>query len=144
MWLTVLPPAPPTPITRIVRSPEWRTGWRYLGNRTTATRATSTTSSPAAIRYGQYWVSQSMRSPSLQGTSRQGHGLRIVVGCRPVRGRTNHAATLFDQAALLVQELQEVVRRELDILVPPFGRPVVAGDDPGAVHSPEVAKDERI
>src|SRR4051812_45627607 len=33
---------------------------------------------------------------------------------------------------------------ELDLLVTPFGRAVVAGDDPGAVDAAEVAVDERV
>jgi len=35
------------------------------------------------------------------------------------------------------------VRGELDLLVPPLGRPVDAGDQAGAVQAPEVAVDER-
>jgi hypothetical protein len=36
------------------------------------------------------------------------------------------------------------VRRELDLLVPPLGGPVVAGDQAHAVQPPEVAVDERV
>jgi hypothetical protein len=36
------------------------------------------------------------------------------------------------------------VRGELDLLVPPLGRAVVAGDQPGAVQAAQVAVDERV
>ena len=34
--------------------------------------------------------------------------------------------------------------RQLDLLVAPFGRPVVTGDDPGPMHAAEVAVDEGV
>src|SRR4051794_16053112 len=43
-----------------------------------------------------------------------------------------------------VQQLQQVVGDQLDLLVPPLGRPVVAGDDPHPVHPAEVAVHERV
>src|SRR4051794_40213829 len=43
-----------------------------------------------------------------------------------------------------VQQLQQVVGGQLDLLVPPLGRPVVAGDDAHPVHAAEVAVDERV
>src|SRR5262249_33547400 len=43
-----------------------------------------------------------------------------------------------------VQQLKELVRGELDLLVPPLGRAVVAGDDPRAVDPAEVAVDEGV
>src|ERR1700712_603252 len=47
-------------------------------------------------------------------------------------------------AGYLVQVLKKVVSRELDILVPPFGRPVDARDEGRPVYPPEVSVDERI
>src|SRR5262249_43764651 len=44
----------------------------------------------------------------------------------------------------LVQVLQELVRRELDLLVPPLGGPVVARDDPRPVQPAVVAVHERV
>src|SRR3954463_13275435 len=46
--------------------------------------------------------------------------------------------------ASLVEVLQQLVRRAFDVLVPPLGRPVQAGDHPAAVEPPEVAVDERV
>ena len=43
-----------------------------------------------------------------------------------------------------VEVLQQVVRRQLDVLVPPLGRAVDAGDERRAVDAPEVADDERV
>ena len=41
-----------------------------------------------------------------------------------------------------VESLEEVVRREFDLLVTPLGGAVVARDDAHAVHAPEVAVHE--
>jgi hypothetical protein len=41
--------------------------------------------------------------------------------------------------ALRIQILEKLVRSELDLLVPPFGSAVVAGDQAHPVQSPEVA-----
>jgi hypothetical protein len=46
--------------------------------------------------------------------------------------------------ALLVEILEQVVSRKLDLLVTPLGGPEVAGDDPGPVHPAKVATDERV
>src|SRR5689334_11160006 len=43
-----------------------------------------------------------------------------------------------------VQALQQVVGGELDILVPPLGGPVLAGDDAHAVQTTQVAVDECV
>jgi hypothetical protein len=43
-----------------------------------------------------------------------------------------------------VQTLQQVVGGELDLLVPPLGGPVLAGDDAHAVQPAQVAVDERV
>src|ERR1700757_1772083 len=43
-----------------------------------------------------------------------------------------------------VQPLQQIVGGQLDLLVPPLGRPVQAGDDAHPVDAPEVAVDERV
>jgi hypothetical protein len=43
-----------------------------------------------------------------------------------------------------VQTLQQVVGGELDVLVPPLGSPVLAGDDSHAVQTTEVAIDKRV
>ena len=48
------------------------------------------------------------------------------------------------QAADPVEMLEQVVRGQLDLLVPPFRRPVDAGDQSGAVHPPEVAAHEGV
>ena len=42
----------------------------------------------------------------------------------------------------LVQELQEPVRGELDLLVPPLGGAIVTGDDSRAMDAAKVAVDE--
>ena len=42
------------------------------------------------------------------------------------------------QPRLLVEVLQQVVGRDLDVLVPPLGRPVHAGDQSGAVNSAKI------
>ena len=47
-------------------------------------------------------------------------------------------------SAFSVEALQQVVRGELDGLVPPLGRAVDAGDQARAVHTAEVAVDERV
>ena len=52
--------------------------------------------------------------------------------------------TSFLLGAHPVEALQEVVRGELDLLVPPLGRPVDARDQAGAVHPAEVAVDEGV
>ena len=44
----------------------------------------------------------------------------------------------------LVEQLQQVVGRELDVLVPPLAGPVDAGDQAGAVHAAQVAVHERV
>src|SRR6516162_3642168 len=41
-----------------------------------------------------------------------------------------------------VQPLQQVMGSQLDLLVPPLGRPVQAGDDAHPVDAPEVPVDE--
>jgi hypothetical protein len=44
----------------------------------------------------------------------------------------------------LVEQLQQLVRGELDVLVPPLGCPVVAGDEPHPMQATEVAVDKRV
>src|SRR5207249_6644980 len=44
----------------------------------------------------------------------------------------------------LVQSLQEVVGSQLDLLVPPLGRPVEAGDDAHPVDAPEIPVDKGV
>ena len=46
--------------------------------------------------------------------------------------------------APLVDRLEQVVRRELDLLVPPLGGTVVAGDDAAAMDATEVTEDEGV
>src|SRR5580658_8837001 len=52
--------------------------------------------------------------------------------------------TALGSGGELIQALQELVGGELDLLVPPLGRPVHAGDDAHAVDAPEVPVDERV
>ncbi len=47
-------------------------------------------------------------------------------------------------AARLVEQLQQLVSRELDLLVTPLGRPVLAGDQPASMEAAKVAVDERV
>ena len=49
-----------------------------------------------------------------------------------------------DQAALTVEHLEQLVRGELDLLVAPFGRTEVAGDDPGSMDPAQVPEHERV
>src|SRR6478672_5246685 len=60
---------------------------------------------------------------------------------RPLGDRRGPIATLRGQ---LVQPLQEDVGGQFDLLVPPLGGPVQAGDDAHPVDAPEVAVDERV
>src|SRR5262249_25907448 len=46
--------------------------------------------------------------------------------------------------SLVVQVLQELVRGELDLLMPPLGRPVVACDDAHAMDATEIPVDKRV
>ena len=62
----------------------------------------------------------------------------------PRAWRQGAAAGRERVALRVVQRLQEVVRRQLDLLVPPFGSTVVAGDDPHPVDPAEVAEHERV
>src|SRR4029079_12273293 len=55
-------------------------------------------------------------------------------GTSPVRRSGAHA----------VEVLQQLVGSQLDVLVPPLGRAVDAGDQPGPVHAPQVAVDEGV
>ena len=48
------------------------------------------------------------------------------------------------QSSLKVEQLQELVRCQLDLLVVPLGRPVVARDEPRTVDAPEVAEHECV
>jgi hypothetical protein len=43
-----------------------------------------------------------------------------------------------------IQELQQLVRRQLDLLVSPLGGAVVAGDQARAVQAAEVSVDEGV
>src|SRR6266516_6625645 len=43
-----------------------------------------------------------------------------------------------------VQALQQLVRRQLDLLVAPLGGAVVTGDEAHAMYPPEVSVDERV
>jgi hypothetical protein len=43
-----------------------------------------------------------------------------------------------------VEQLQQVVGGQLDLLMAPLGRPVMAGDQAGPMQATEVAVDERV
>src|SRR5262245_49850622 len=59
-------------------------------------------------------------------------------------GMWRNAARSRSTRGLRVQVLEKLVRGELDLLVPPLGGAVVAGDQPHAVQAPEVAVHERV
>src|SRR5688500_15004631 len=61
-------------------------------------------------------------------------------------GRDSVAAPLgpLTSARPLVEELEQVVRRQLDVLVPPLRGAVDAGDQAAAVHALEVAVHEGV
>ena len=48
------------------------------------------------------------------------------------------------QALVLVEELEQLVRGELDLLVPPLRGAVLGGDQTGAMQAAKVAEDERV
>src|SRR6185312_14459602 len=60
---------------------------------------------------------------------------------RPLGDRTGPIASSQGQ---LVQSLQQVVGGQLDLLVPPLGRPVQAGDDAHPVDAPEIPVDKGV
>jgi two-component system, OmpR family, sensor kinase len=73
--------------------------------------------------------------------SREGQG--TVVSIRlPVLSPSRYSASQLRGQP--VQPLEQLVGGELDLLVPPFGRPVHAGDDAHPVDAPEVPVDEGV
>jgi hypothetical protein len=68
--------------------------------------------------------------------------LRTTLKLRGFSPRSNLGSAV--SGAPLVQELQQLVRRELDLLVTPFGRSVVTGNQACAMKTTEVSVHERI
>src|SRR5215216_3860857 len=64
--------------------------------------------------------------------------------CRPPARRPCPCAPTKGSAAALVEVLEQVVGGQLDLLVAPFGGPVLAGDQAHAVQAAEVAVDEGV
>lgn len=48
------------------------------------------------------------------------------------------------KSASLVEALRQLMGCELDLLVPPFSRPVMAGNQAGPMNSPKIAIDEGV
>ncbi len=81
------------------------------------------------------------REGSLLGIS------ELVVPSWPTVGAASPAAAgrrASGQAPVVVEVLQQLVGGELDLLVLPLGRPVVAGDQARPVEAPEVPEDEGV
>src|SRR6266487_3526162 len=53
-------------------------------------------------------------------------------------------AQMVGSQGLLVQSLEQVVGGQLDLLMPPLGRPVQAGDDAHPVDAPEIPVDKCV
>src|SRR5207247_3154904 len=80
---------------------------------------------------------QTSRSGALQGES-------AVLSARPHHCVwTAHGSYTLGRAGL-VQILEEIVRSELDLFMTPLSGSIVAGDEPGPVHSTEVSVDKRV
>jgi two-component system OmpR family sensor kinase len=110
-----------------------------------------------ADEIGQVWqeLARGRAARSLPGT---GIGLalvRVIVtrhgGKVAIRSREGQGTVVSIRLPLHpclrrqpVQPLQEFVGGELDLLVPPLGRPVHAGDDAHPVDAPEVPVDEGV
>jgi two-component system, OmpR family, sensor kinase len=110
-----------------------------------------------ADEIGQVWqeLARGRAARSLPGT---GIGLALVrvivtrhgggVAIRSREGQGTVVSIRLPVRPLLhrqpVKPLQELVRGELDLLVPPFGRPVHAGDDAHPVDAPEVPVHEGV
>ena len=62
----------------------------------------------------------------------------------PARHRAGRGALVLADPRHLVEPLQQLVRRQLDLLVPPLRGPVDARDEAAAVDPAEVAVDERV
>ena len=73
-------------------------------------------------------------------------GYLDAVNHRPPHASTGIAAhgAAASSGALSVEVLQELVRCELDLLVPPLRRTVLAGDQSHPVQTAEVAVDKRV
>src|SRR6201996_7405985 len=56
----------------------------------------------------------------------------------------NGRGLIANSQGQLVQALQQVVGGQLDLLVPPLGRPVQAGDDAHPVDAPEIPVDKGV
>src|SRR5260221_9596569 len=65
-------------------------------------------------------------------------------GRRSVRPRARQLEIETGLGACLVEPLQKLVRRKLDLFVAPFGRPVLAGDQPRSVDAAKIAINERV
>jgi hypothetical protein len=64
--------------------------------------------------------------------------------CRPPCSAAVPLRAHEGSAAALVEVLEEVMGGELDLLVAPFGGPILAGDQAHAVDAAEVAVDEVV
>src|SRR5262249_7366861 len=83
------------------------------------------------------------RVRSLRSSTTDGHEMRHC-GRRPCAALRSWESSLLLPPAPRVQVLEEFVRSEFDLLVPPLGGAVVAGDQAHPVHPPEVAVHKRV
>src|SRR3954451_23150661 len=112
---------------------------RTPSSRTTTSDAPSTSAAtPASSRRAGLPSRQS--APLARAESRSvslvERRVKALIGRRRYRARASGPRA--------VQQLQQVVRGQLDLLVTPLRRPVVAGDDPHAVHAAEIAVHEGV
>ena len=63
---------------------------------------------------------------------------------RALRLGATRALTYLPSGALRVEQLQQLVGRELDVLVAPLGGPILTRDQPRPVDATEVPVDERV
>jgi hypothetical protein len=71
-------------------------------------------------------------------------GSRRVWGIVPFVSRCPDRNVVRGSGSLAIEVLQEIMGSEFDLLVSPLRGSVLAGDQAGSVHSPEIAVDEAV